>query len=150
MNYQTIINPATLADNLHTPNWLILDCRGTLLSDSKGYHSYANSHIPSAFYCSLEGACFDIPRPNVCNYLPSEPIQMIEKLGEWGFNETTQIVIYEDLNSPFTDSIWLKVRSLGLKNVAVLLGGFASWRDYGYPTTLDGDKFETTQLLNAG
>lgn len=143
MKYHTIITPAALADNLHTSNWLILDCRGTLLSDSNSYKNYAQSHIPNAYYCSVDGSCFYISKENVCNYLPSEPIEMIKKLGEWGFNEASQIVIYEDLNSSYTDSMWLKLRSLGLKNIAVLQGGFTSWCEQNLPMTV---AIETEQL----
>jgi len=133
LNYQTVINPAALADNLHTPNWLTLDCRGALLSDNKGYKNYTQSHIPNAYYyCSLGYACDDTSTQNGCNYLPSESHQMLERLEEWGFDESTQIIIYEDLNSSFTDSMWLKFRSLGFKNVAVLLGGFTSCESRTY------------------
>jgi len=135
VKYNTIITPATLADNLHTPNWLILDCRNTLLNNSNGYRNYIQSHIPSAYYCCLDAACFDTKNSNVCSYTSSEPIEMIDKLGEWGFDENTQIVIYEDLNSSYTDSMWLKLRSLGLKNIAVLQGGFTSWREQNLPMT---------------
>ena len=128
MNYQTIITPATLADNLYTPNWLILDCRGALLSDNKGYKDFIKSRIPNSYYyCSLGYACDDTSNQNGCNYLPSESDQILKRLEEWGFDESTQIIIYEDLNSTFTDSMWIKFRSLGLKNVAVLQGGFTFW-----------------------
>ncbi len=150
MNYQTIITPATLADNLYTSNWLTLDCRGALLSDNKGYKNYTNSHIPNSYYyCSLGYSCDDTSTQDGCNDLPSESNQILERLEELGFDESTQIIIYEDLNSSFTDSMWLKLRSLGLKNVAVLQGGFTFWREHNLPTTIDSEYIENEQLCEA-
>ncbi len=148
MNYQTIITPASLADNLYRPNWLIMDCRGTLVRDNKAYNSYVKSHIPNAYYyCSLGYDCNDIQ--NSCNYLPSEPIQMLENLEEYGFDASTQIVIYEDLNSSFTDTMWLKLRSLGFQQVAVLHGGFASWCSENLPLTLPREEPEVREELES-
>lgn len=150
MNYQTIITPATLADNLYTPNWLTMDCRGALLNDNKGYKNYTQSHIPNSYYyCGLGFSCVDTTSQNGGNYLPSESNQMLEILEEWGFDESTQLVIYEDLNSSFTDTMWLKFRSLGLKNVAVLQGGFTFWREHNFPVTKGSDYIEYEQLREA-
>ena len=139
MNYQTIITPASLADHLYHPNWLILDCRGALLSDNKAYTSFVECHIPNAFYyCSLSYSCTE--SSDGYNYLPSEHHQMLEKLEECGVDASTQIVIYEDLNTSFTDMMWLKLRSSGFPNVAVLQGGFASWCSENLPLTLSIEK----------
>ena len=134
MSYQTIITPASLAENLDTPNWLILDCRDTLLNNNNNNHqNFLENCIPNAHCCLMDDVFYKTVNIDKRHFLPAEPTLVLEELQRQGFDEFTQIVIYEDLNSSFTDTIWLKFRSLGLKNVAVLQGGFTSWKDQNLP-----------------
>lgn len=138
MKFQTIISLADLAVNLETPNWIILDCRCGLLNSAKNYKKYVKSHIPNAYYCCFTEnrvTRFD-SKPSVTIDSVSEINQIIESLRENGLNEKSQIILYEDLNSSFTDTIWLKLRSQGIQNVAVLQGGFTSWIEQNWPVTV--------------
>ncbi len=53
MSYQTIVSAEVLAQNFDNPNWVILDCRDSLMDKEWGYKSYIEGHIPSASYCFL-------------------------------------------------------------------------------------------------
>lgn len=135
MNFQTIITPDCLADNLYDPNWLILDCRGSLNNDHISFKNYSDGHIPCAYFCFLNGVNADSIQ-NTCDDSSFENEQLLESLAEKGFSINTQIILYEDLNSSFTDTIWLKLKTSGIPNVAVLLGGYTLWQEQNLPITL--------------
>jgi len=137
VNYQTIITPATLVNNLHAPNWLILDCRGGLLSNHTSYKDYEYSHILYAYCWCMDEDSVAESASNLRNYSTPVSGQVIEILRELGFDNKTQIILYEDFNSSFTDTIWLQLRSLGLQNVAVLQGGFVAWCDQNLPISIN-------------
>jgi len=149
VNFQTIITPACLADNLYDPNWLLLDCRGSLTSNHNSYKLYTQSHIPNAYYCCLGGMSSNTIT-NTCDDSSFEYEQLIEILVENGYSKNTQIVLYEDENSSFTDTIWLKLRSVGIQNVAVLEGGYTLWKELNLPTTLSSNEPVKRDLFNSG
>ncbi|MGK0271553.1 MAG: thiosulfate/3-mercaptopyruvate sulfurtransferase [Cocleimonas sp.] len=138
MIYQTIISPTDLAKNLHLSEWLILDCRGGFLDNEISYHSFIESHIPGAFYCTFTENYMANLKHNNPNIKPSssaQPAKIMEYLKENGFNKTSQIIIYDDTSSSVTDTVWLLLRSIGCQNVAVLQGGYASWEHLGMPVS---------------
>ena len=132
-NYQNIITPTTLADNLYKANWLILDCRGQLLNDNKAYKTFMQQHIPNAYYCCSNGYGIEGLMSKLYSSSLSELENIIEELQGIGFTPNTQIILYEELNSTLTNSLWLKLRTIGIANVAVLQGGFTTWKAKGLP-----------------
>lgn len=136
MSYQTIITPATLVKNLNKTDWLILDCRSQLSGDYEDNNSYMHQHIPDAYYYSETGRDTVNLMSKLYDSSASESEQFISELKELGFNLNTQIIIYDEQNSSITNSLWIKLRSLGIPNVAVLQGGFNSWRELNLPTTI--------------
>lgn len=147
MNFQTIISVDALAENLESPNWLILDCRGGFLYDQKKYKKYLKGHIPNAFYYCFSGSY--IPDSGVTSTTPcncaSGASEIKETFQEFGFDESAQIIIYDDddeSSSSFSDSLWLLLRSIGYKNVAVLQGGITSWEKQNMPLTRQEDSSE--------
>jgi len=124
--FQTIINAYDLAKNLDKSNWLILDCRAHFSSDKENYNEYTARHIPNAFYCSIT-----VNKSLACKYdlnLHSDTDNKIplDTIVENGFNQNSQIIIYDKDSSEFTDSMWLQFRALGFKNAAVLQGVFSA------------------------
>jgi len=144
VSYQTIIAPAALADNLDSPNWLILDCRAGTFYDRISYKKFLKGHIPKAlYYCSTGNYLPDSGTTSsiLCN-CETETDQIIESLKELGFDETSQIIIYDDSSSSVTDSMWLLLRSIGCQHVAVLQGGFASWIEQEMPLASSKNSIE--------
>lgn len=136
MKYQTIITVANLAECLNTTDCLILDCRGGVLFDSQKYESFLKSHIPSAVYFCAATEPFkssDLDSNNLNNATTNKN-HVLQNIDEHGFNTDSQIIIYDDDGaSDFSNSIWLYLRSIGYKNVAILQGGFNSWVSQGMP-----------------
>ena len=52
--YTTILTAAGVADHLHDPQWVIVDCRFDLLDTAAGERRYRESHIPGAVYAHLD------------------------------------------------------------------------------------------------
>ena len=139
MKFQTIISVNQLTENLDTPNWLILDCRGGVLYEKRKYENYLKGHIPNAYYyCFSEHSMRDSgieATTSCCGSIGTDKI--IDNLKDYGFDETSQIILYDVSSSSFTDSMWLMLRSIGCKNVAVLQGGLASWEAQKMPMNYD-------------
>lgn len=133
MKYQTIITPEQLFDNLNTPNWLILDCRSTLLNDPEAYKVYDKSHIPNASYCFINSTFYTDKSVGEHSELSSSFDLVLQELNTFGFNIETQLIIYGDCDGAITDQIWLFMRSIGFNDTAVLQGGFKAWNDQDYP-----------------
>lgn len=137
MSFQTIISVADLADHLNVPDWLILDCRAQFLGNDQSYTKFKDSHIPNAFYCSFLKNYIPNNGNNISNIydFSCNPTNMLENLTVNGFDQSSQIIIYDYNSGSFTDTFWLQLRSLGCKNVAVLQGGFETWIAQKMPVT---------------
>ncbi|TPQ26426.1 sulfurtransferase [Methylomonas koyamae] len=134
MTYTTLISAATLAANLDNPNWRIFDCRFSLADSAAGFKFYRSGHIPGAVYADLNQ---DLSSP-VQAYTGRHPLpnfdSLAEKLGKWGVNNRSQVVVYDDAGGAFAGRMWWLLRSMGHTQVAVLDGGYGHWRKQGLPT----------------
>ena len=138
MPYQTIITVDDLAQQLDSPDWLILDCRGQFLGDTKSYKTFTESHIPNAFYCCFNESYYsefgtDEASPYGSNV---EPKQILDRLKDVGYEQYSQVIIYDNDTSLFTDALWLKLRAVGCQNVAVLQGGYKAWLQNQLPVKI--------------
>ena len=52
--HKTLIDPATLAQHLDDPSWVVIDCRFDLADPAKGEQLYREGHIPGARYAHLD------------------------------------------------------------------------------------------------
>ncbi|ABA57112.1 3-mercaptopyruvate sulfurtransferase [Nitrosococcus oceani ATCC 19707] len=133
MSYSTIISPAELVEALGHPNWVIFDCRFNLMDSSAGWYAYQKGHIPGAYYVHLEEDLSSPVTPGSGRHPLPKPEQLADKLGGWGVDSTTQVVVYDDASGAFAARLWWLLRWLGHKAVAVLDGGEQRWREEGYP-----------------
>jgi thiosulfate/3-mercaptopyruvate sulfurtransferase len=62
-------------------------------------------------------------------------VELVNKLGQWGVSNNSQIVVYDDSAGAFAARLWWLLRYLGHEAVAVLNGGVQHWRQLGYPLT---------------
>ena len=54
MGYETLIDAATVLDNVHQPQWRIVDCRFNLADTEAGRRAYQAGHLPGASYAHLD------------------------------------------------------------------------------------------------
>ncbi len=135
MMYSTLISCGDLARHLNETNWVIFDCRFVLQEPATGHSLYRSGHIPSARYADLDQ---DLSGP-VLSFTGRHPLpdfkSLAAKLGGWGVNNQTQVVVYDDAGGAFAARLWWLLRVLGHESVAVLDGGIHAWRQAGLPLT---------------
>lgn len=131
-----IVSPEWLAANTQNPQVVIIDCRFSLADPELGQKQYQESHIPRAFYLDLNRDLASLvekhggrhPLPNIA--------ELADKLNAIGINfQDTLVVVYDDSRLAFAARLWWLLRYMGHSKIAVLDGGFSSWKTAGYPVT---------------
>lgn len=109
----------------------VIDCRFSLMQPDSGRQEYLEGHIPGAVYAHLDD---DLAGPITAESgrhpLPDVD-SFVQKLGNWGIGNDTQVVAYDHANGAVAARLWWLLRWLGHEKVAVLNGGFAAWNAGG-------------------
>ena len=134
MSYTTLISATELAQNLGTPNWVVVDCRFALGDTEQGRRDYQQSHIAGAVYAHLDE---DLSGPIVPGQTSRHPLPKVETFAQavsnWGIDTNTQVVAYDAGGGAIAARLWWMLRWLGHEAVAVLDGGWANWTRSDYP-----------------
>ena len=133
MTFTTLIDPTQLADHFNDPHWIIFDCRFTLTDTEAGRRAYHEGHIPGARYAHLDKDLSSPITPTTGRHPLPIPELLAKKLGEWGVNETKQVVVYDASFGAMAARLWWLLRWLGHHNVALLNGGFPRWQREKFP-----------------
>lgn len=127
MTYTTLISPQDLAGLCGSSELLIVDCRFDLTDTRKGENAWRASHLPNAYYASLDHDLADLSRHG----LGRHPLPDIERfaavLRRWGWRPDQQVVVYDDATGSTAARLWWMLRLIGHRRAAVLDGGFAAW-----------------------
>ena len=131
----TLISVTELAA-LKSDDVLIVDCRYDQFDAQKGERDYHTEHIPGAVFASLDHDLADLGRIPLGfgrHPLPSEEA-FSASLGKWGWGPGLQVVCYDAGNGALAAArLWWLLRVTGIKEAAVLDGGFAAWKSAGQP-----------------
>lgn len=135
----TLIDVAALAA-LKPDEVLIVDCRFDLADPEQGERDYRAGHIPGAVVASLDRDLSDLSRQD--QGLGRHPLPLPqafnERLGRWGWRPGLQVVIYDAGSGALAAArLWWLLRLAGVRDVAVLDGGYAAWRAAGQPVETD-------------
>jgi thiosulfate/3-mercaptopyruvate sulfurtransferase len=138
----TLVSAAELAQHLHDPRWVVIDCRHDLTAPDAGRAGYQAGHIPGAFFAHVDtdlseksagaGKAFRGRHP-----LPRKEA-FVETLRRWGVNDDSQVIVYDAQGGMFAARLWWMLRWVGHEAVAVLDGGLPAWQ-------AQGGALETTQ-----
>ncbi|MDS4030445.1 MAG: sulfurtransferase [Candidatus Contendobacter sp.] len=136
MRYDTLIDAPTLHTHLNDPQWVIMDCRFSLMDTEAGRRAHQDSHLPGARYAHLDEDLSSPITPATGRHPLPDPARLAHKLGKWGIGPGTQVVAYDDLGGMLAAArLWWLLRWLGHEAVAVLDGGFPVWQRAGLPLT---------------
>jgi thiosulfate/3-mercaptopyruvate sulfurtransferase len=131
---QPLVSVQWLSSHLHDKNLVVLDIRSAI--DGGGAKAYAEAHIPGSVHSDYDKAGWRVTRGNVPFMLPT--VAKLEKLiGDIGIDEDSRVVVvpagvsFTDFGSAARTYWTLKI--VGLKNVSILDGGVAAWRQAGLP-----------------
>lgn len=121
-----IVTTAWLGDMLHHETVRLADCRWYLAEPDRGREEYLAGHVPGARYFSLDDdlAARDGPGRHP---LP-DPVAWREHIGGLGIGSEHMVVAYDDRGGAIAARLWWMLRSLGHERVAVLDGGWTTWK----------------------
>jgi len=132
-HFTTVIDANTLSGQISREDLAIFDCRFDLARVPWGEAEYVESHLPGATYLHLDR---DLSSPITATSgrhpLP-DPHRFAARLAELGVGADSQLVAYDQGNGAHAARLWWLARWIGIRNVAVLDGGFAAWRAAGLP-----------------
>ncbi|WP_207062969.1 sulfurtransferase [Motiliproteus sp. SC1-56] len=131
MDYRTLIDAATLQRQLGQPGWVVLDCRFTLGDPDAGFQAYRAGHIPGARYAHLETDLSGPVAGDTGRHPLPAPAVLARRLGAWGIDRVSQVVVYDDVGGAMAARAWWLLRWLGHERVALLDGGLMAWQRAG-------------------
>jgi len=132
-HFTTLIDANTLFEQLSRNDLAIFDCRFDLARVSWGEAEFRSAHLPGAHYLHLDrDLSSSITGESGRHPLP-DPNKFARRLGELGVDAQSQLVAYDQGNGAHAARLWWLARWIGLRNVAVLDGGYAAWRAAGLP-----------------
>ncbi|MGY3298607.1 thiosulfate/3-mercaptopyruvate sulfurtransferase [Pseudomonas sp. TE6288] len=134
-----LITPQQLAERLDAPGLVILDCRFALEDVDYGQRSYAEGHIAGAHCADLER---DLSGPvlkgSTGRHPLPDPQRLVERLREWGVDNDSQVVLYDDGPGAFAARAWWLLAWLGKRDAVFILdGGLKAWHAAHLPLSLD-------------
>lgn len=137
MSLAQLLTPAQLSARQDEPGLIILDCRFSLDDPAYGQRSYTESHIPKARFADLEHDLSGPVKRGVTGRHPlPDPAKLAEQLREWGIDNDSTIVLYDDAPGAFAARAWWLLAWLGKRDGVFLLdGGLKAWREAGLPLT---------------
>lgn len=145
-----IVSVQWLQANLGNPGVAIADCRFSLADSQHGRQQYEAGHIPGAYYFDLNQD-LSSPRQQHGGRHPLPDIEHVAmRLGQAGIQSTdpkTLVVAYDDSRFGFAARFWWLLRYLGHERVALLNGGFATWKAAGYPVETDTPTVQATHFV---
>ena len=126
-----LISATQLQQRLHQPDLLILDCRFALDDPAYGQRSFVQGHIPGAQYADLERDLSGPIHKGVTGRHPlPDATQLLQRLREWGLNDDSEVVLYDDGPGAFAARAWWLLAWLGKRDGVYLLdGGLKAWRE---------------------
>jgi thiosulfate/3-mercaptopyruvate sulfurtransferase len=149
MPFTTLISTAELADHLADPQWAVVDARFSLADHDIGERNYLAAHIPGAVYAHLER---DLSSPQIVGETGRHPLPPVEAitatLSQWGIDNSTQVVVYDDNSGVYAGRLWWMLRWLGHDAVAVLDGDWRQWQQEGRPAR-SGSEFRPARTFVA-
>ena len=130
-----LVSGQWLSDRLDDPPIVIIDCRFSLADPQLGEKQYREAHIPGAFYLDLNRDLSSPVEKHGGRHPLPDTARLAQKLAGMGVNfQETLVVAYDDSRFAFAARLWWLLRYMGHDKVALLDGGFSSWKSR-YPVT---------------
>ena len=135
---EILIPPERAHQLLAGSDALAIDCRTDVAApgaanSGRGARDHALAHLPGAVYASLDTDLSDLSAAGAGRHpLPSADA-FGRTLSRFGVAPGTHVIAYDDGSGAFAARLWWMLRMAGHRNVAVLDGGWAAWKEMGLP-----------------
>ena len=111
---------------------------------NKGHQDYKQGHIENSQYADLNKQLASQRLKSSGRHpLPDKNVFEMQ-LQLWGIDESSQVVVYDDVSGAIAARLWWLCKWAGLDNVAVLDGGLKSWDVDSYPLSKKLVSFKKT------
>jgi thiosulfate/3-mercaptopyruvate sulfurtransferase len=131
----TLIDAEALAPLLGDRRLRLFDCRFDLARPESGRQRYQDEHLPGAAYADLNRDLSGAATATSGRHPLPASEAFAARLRDWGVNDDSYVVAYDDGNGMYAARLWWMLRWLGHDAVAVLDGGMRRWIELGLPTT---------------
>ncbi len=132
MSFNTIISAQQLNEIIDQDNVRVFDCRFSLKDPQGGLKNYQVGHLPNAQFADMDTQLSSAMTETSGRHPLPDAEQFTHQLKQWGVNNDTQVIAYDDISGAFAARLWWMMRWLGHDNVAVLDGGMKQWTDAGF------------------
>jgi len=131
------------------PDLVVLDIRSAI--DGGGAQAFAVAHIPGSVHSDYDKAGWRVTRSNVPFMVPTTP-ELEKLIGDLGIDENSHVVVVPAgvnvLDFGSAARAYWTLKYVGLKNVSILDGGIAAWRQAGLSTE-SGTKAPSPKIFTA-
>lgn len=118
-------------------SWRVLDVRWKL-GGPPGREEYERGHIPGAVYVDLDTELAGHGAPTDGRHPLPDEADFEAAARSWGLNDGDSVVVYDDVSGTSAARAWWLLRHAGVRDVRLLDGGLAAWRDAGRPLETGG------------
>jgi thiosulfate/3-mercaptopyruvate sulfurtransferase len=128
---ESLVSTQWLADRLGEPGLTIVDASWFMpASGRNGAEEYLRAHIPGARFLDIDAAS---DSANPAPHMLPDAAQFAHAMERVGIGSDDRIVVYD--NSPIRTAArgWFMFRHFGVRDVAILDGGFQKWTVEGRP-----------------
>ena len=134
-----LINGEELETLLQSQEVIVCDCRFSLNDPDAGRAAFEGSHIPGARYVDLErDLSGQITSSTGRHPLPAVD-DWIDRAALLGLTGGQKIVVYDHGPGVFAARLWWMLGLIGISDVWLLDGGFATWSKSG-KSTISGEE----------
>lgn len=148
MKSEHLVSTEWLADHLGDPELRIVDMRGHLSWESRGYGApwksgradYEKGHVPGAVHLDFATDLVNTDDPIPLQVAPSKALARV--FGSTGIGDSHTVIAYDSDRSVFATRLWWIFRLCGHTNVRVLDGGWPKWSREGRPVSRNVPEFQ--------
>lgn len=128
MTEHPLVSTQWLADNLASPDLVVVNAWMPPVTHPDAPPVYPNAHIPGSVFFDVNEICdtnSDLP-----HMLPA-PHVFSSAMRKLGIGDGQTLVVYDDFGFYSAPRVWWTLRTMGAERVFVLDGGFPKWRAEG-------------------
>ena len=133
-----LVETEWLAQHLHDPGVVVLDCTTHLIPDPKityqvkpGREDFERGHIPSAQFVDMLRDVSDTSQK--LRFMRQSPEEFAAAMRRFGVNRDTRVIAYSSANVWWATRLWWLLHEFGHDNAAVLNGGWQKWQGEARP-----------------
>jgi thiosulfate/3-mercaptopyruvate sulfurtransferase len=132
MNLPNLIRAKDLFELQQRGDVLVVDCRFDLADADKGERDHVAAHVPGAAYMHLDRDLSDLSKRGLGRHPLPHDLVFSAALARSGWRAGLDVVAYDDAQGALAAArLWWLLRLAGIRNAAVLDGGWAAWRADG-------------------